>query len=324
MRLSVILGNLGSAADRFLTSGYRPAKSLHELFDAAKSLPDLQGVELVEGWHVTENNTKEIKAELERTGLELCSIIPNNFGEARWGKGSYSDKNPDIRRQAVAGTKSMMDVAAELRCPLVNLWPGQDGYDYSFQADYAEERDWLVESIRECADHRHDIRLSLEYKIKEPRTHSYINTVGNALLLVQDIGLENVGVTIDTGHALMAYENMAESAVMLKRHGDRLFHLHLNDNYRLWDDDMMVSSVHVVEYVELFYWLDRIGYTGWYSIDEYPYREDATRAVSESLAWIKGLQRLVERVGSDKISAVIRTGDATEASALLREMLLPG
>lgn len=323
-KLSVILGNLGSAADRFLTTGYRPARSLHELFEATKSLPDLQGIELVEGWHVTQDNVQEVKAELERTGLQVCSIIPNNFGEARWGKGSYSNKDPEIRRQAIADTTAMMDVAAELGCPTVNLWPGQDGYDYSFQADYWAEHDWLAESIRECADYRKDIRLSLEYKIKEPRTHSYINTVGNTLLLVQEINRENVGVTIDTGHALMAYENMAESAVLLKRYNNKLFHLHLNDNYRLWDDDMMVSSVHVIEYIELFYWLDRIGYDGWYSIDEYPYREDPVCAVRESLAWIQGLHRLVQRIGPERITAVIQRGDATAASALLREALLPG
>lgn len=111
-KLSVILGNLGSAADRFLTTGYRPAKSVHELFEATRSLPDLRGIELVEGWHITPDNVPMVKAELECTGLSVCSVIPNNFGEARWGKGSYADKNPAIRRQAVAGTKAMMDVAA--------------------------------------------------------------------------------------------------------------------------------------------------------------------------------------------------------------------
>ncbi len=322
-KLSVIIGNLGSAADRFLTTGYRPARTLHELFEATKTLPGLQGVELVEGWHITTDNVKEVKTELERTGLQISSVIPNNFGEARWGMGSYSAKDPEIRRQAIAGTKAMMDVAAELGCRTVSLWPGQDGYDYSFQADYLAEHQWLAESLRECADHRQDTRVSLEYKIKEPRTHCYISTVGTTLLLVQEIARDNVGVTIDVGHALMAYENMAESVTLLKHYGNKLFHLHLNDNYRLWDDDMMVSSLHLIEYLELFYWLDRTGYDGWYSVDEYPYREDPVRAVRESLAWIEGLHRLLERVGRANIAKVIESGDATAASAMLREAFLP-
>ncbi len=322
-KLSVILGNLGSAADRFLTTGYRPEKSLHDLFSAAQTLPNLKAIELVEGWHVTPDNVNTIKKELERTGLQVCSIIPNNFGEIRWGRGSYSSKDPEIRRQAVAGTKAMMDVAAELACPLISLWPGQDGYDYSFQADYDAEHGWLAESLRECADYRKDIRVSLEPKIKEPRTHSYISTVPATLLLVDEINRPNVGVTIDVGHSLVAYENMAESVVLLKRNGNKLFHLHMNDNYRLWDDDMIVSSVHLIEFLELFYWLDRTGYSGWYSVDQYPYREDPVCAVRESLKWMMGLHRLMEKVGRAKMDAVIQSGDATQASAMLREAFLP-
>jgi twitching motility protein PilT len=84
-----------------------------------------------------------------------------------------------------------MDAAAELGCDLVNVWNGQDGYDYTFQADYLEERDWLVEGLRECAEYRSDIRLSLEYKPKEPRTHSYLGTAAGTLVLVQELGLPN-------------------------------------------------------------------------------------------------------------------------------------
>ena len=37
-----------------------------------------------------------------------------------------------------------------------------------------------------------------------------------------------------------------------KQNGDKLFHVHMNDNYRLWDDDMMVRFVHFIEYLEFF------------------------------------------------------------------------
>jgi hypothetical protein len=55
----------------------------------------------------------------------------------------------------------------------------------------------------------------------------------------------------------VAGENVAEAAVMLSMYGDKLFHLHFNDNYRFWDDDMIVGSVHFVEYVELLFWRAR-------------------------------------------------------------------
>ena len=78
----------------------------------------------------------------------------------------------------------------------------------------------------------------------------------------------------------------AESAALLQYFGNKLFYMHFNDNWRLWDDDMTVGSVHTIETLELLYWLDRMNYTGWYALDIFPYRENgisaATRASSGS------------------------------------------
>lgn len=89
-----------------------------------------------------------------------------------------------------------MDIAAELGGEIVSLWPGQDGYDYYFQADFIKERDWIVEGIRECCRHRKDIKVSIEYKPKEPRNRSYLSNVSNILLIVNEVDEENCGVTM--------------------------------------------------------------------------------------------------------------------------------
>jgi len=322
IKFSAILGSFGACSDRFVSEGYSEQKPLDELFRLASETPDLKGVELVGNWHIREDNVKEIKENLEKYDLQLSSIIPDHFSKAEWGKGSFSSKDPKIRRKAIDVTKTMMDIAAELGCDKVSLWPGQDGFDYSFQGDYIEERKWITEGIRECAKYRPDIKICIEYKIKEPRTHSYINTVGTTLLIVNEIGLENVGVTLDVGHALNCYENVADSVAMLKIYGNKLFHLHLNDNYRLWDDDMIVGSVHTIEYLELLFWLDKTGYHGWYSMDLYPYREIGTKAVAESIKWIKGLFEVMDKIGRENIYRAIKSGDATKASAMIRKTLI--
>ncbi|MFC2037769.1 sugar phosphate isomerase/epimerase family protein [Chloroflexota bacterium] len=163
------------------------------------------------------------------------------------------------------------------------------------------------------------VKLVIEYKPKEPRTHCFIGTVGKTLLLVEKVDKPNVGAMIDVGHALMAYENAAESAAMLQYFGQKLFYMHFNDNWRLWDDDMTVGSVHTVEMLELLYWLDRMDYEGWYALDIFPYREDGTRAATESIRWIKGLHGLLDKIGRDRIGEVVASGDAMEASAMIRE-----
>ena len=41
------------------------------------------------------------------------------------------------------------------------------------------------------------------------------------------------------------------------------------------------------------------------------------RAAEESIAWIKALRGLVEKMGRDRIAEVIQAGDAMAASAML-------
>jgi len=165
------------------------------------------------------------------------------------------------------------------------------------------------------------LKLGIEYKIKEPRTHLYIGTIGKTLLLLEKVNRNNVGVILDVGHSLYGYENMAESSALCKFFGDKLFHLHLNDNYRYWDDDMMVASVHIPEYLELIYWLKKVHYKGWYSLDIFPYREDGIGAAKECIAWLKSLINAVNNVDDREIDEIINESDAVKSSALLRKIL---
>ncbi len=320
MRFAVILGNLGNTCDRFLSSGYKDQPPKAEMFRQAASIQGVTGIELVGTWDITSDNVAEVKQCLADNQLQCVSIIPDHFAQKRWGLGAYTARDPNIRRQAIDETKAMMDAAAELGCPMLNLWPGQDGYDYCFQGIFDHARDWLVEAVVECAKYRPDIRLSLEYKLKDPRTHSYLARAADTLVTAIETGCDNVGVTIDTGHALMAYENVAESIALLMRH-NRLYHMHFNDNYRYWDDDMIVGSIHLVEYVEMLYWLHRTGYDGWYSMDQYPYREDGRDAINESIRFLDNLWKKMEAFGLDRFDALLAEGSATRTSAAMREFL---
>ena len=175
--------------------------------------------------------------------------------------------------------------------------------------------------MKEVCKYNKDIEVYIEYKIKEPRTHSYINTVGNTIALINEVNEPNFGVALDYGHAMQGYENPAESVALLKKYGDLLKHVHINDNYRYWDDDMIVGSIHQVEYLEFFYWLNKTGYKGWVTIDQFPFREDGRDAVNESAEWMNKLQDLIEKVDDNKIQEVLASKDAVKSSKLMREIL---
>jgi len=318
---SVILGNLGNTCDRFLSTGYKESLPKPEMIRQAAAIPGIKGIELVGSWDITEDNVEEVAGLLKENNLECVSIIPDLFSQKRWGNGSFSAKDANIRQQALDETRMVSRIARRLGCPLINLWLGQDGFDYPLTADYRTQRRDLTEGIRTIASEFPDLRFALEYKMKEPRTHSFHARAADTLLMAQETGLDNVGVCIDVGHSLLASENVAEAAVMLQHYGNRLFHMHFNDNYRSWDDDMIVGSLHFVEYVELLFWLTEIGYDGWYSMDQYPYREDGAAAVSESVAFLQEVEKLLTPARRQELRDIIATGDATRSTRWIRQLI---
>ena len=320
-RYSVILGNLGNTCDRFLPTGYKDVLPKDEMIRQAASIPGITGIELVGTWDITEQNASEIKSILDSNALDCVSIIPDLFSQKRWGLGSLSARSADTRRQALEECRAVSRIARQIGCPLVNLWLGQDGYDYPLTADFMVQRTALMENIRTVAAEFPELRYALEYKPKEPRIFSFQARAADTLLMALETGLPNVGVCIDVGHAFVAGENVAESAWLLQHHGERLFHMHFNDNYRSWDDDMIVGSVHVVEYLELLFWLSETGYAGWYSMDQYPYREDGASAVRESVAFLRDLETLLNSERREELRQLITGGDATTTTRWMRQLL---
>lgn len=323
MKYSIILGNLGNTCDRFLSSGYKDQPSKETMIRQASEIAGVTGVELVGTWDITPQNADEIAELLEKYGLVCASVLPDHFSQKRWGRGAFVSLDPVIRAQALDETMIAAKLAKKLKCSLVNIWPGQDGYDYPLQANYLQARQWIVDAIRTAAKAYPDIRFSLEYKPKEPRTHSFLARAADTLLLAQEVGLPNVGVTIDTGHSLVAGEDMAEAAALLDHSGKKLFHMHFNDNYRFWDDDMIVGSVHLVEFIELLFWLKELGYDGWYSMDQYPYREDAQGALRNSVEFLQGIEAMLTEKSREEIRALLAAGDAVKSTSWIRSKIFP-
>lgn len=307
--------------DRFVRDGYREALPPLERLRHAASLGVLDGVELIYRADVNEENIREVKQILSDTGLPVAIMGTSISSERRFAKGTLTSRDPAVRRTAIERVKVGMDMCAELGGDQIGFFLGQDGCDYSLEVDYENAWNWMAESIAEMAAHRRDVKICLEYKPFEPRRRIFLNDVGTTLHLINQIDAENVGVLLDTGHALMAGEVLGESIWLLHR-ARRLGHFHFNDNYRGWDDDMIVGSIHFMPFVEAIYWLKRIAYTGWLSLDLFPYREDPDLAVIESIAYLKRLNEIVDEIGMETISELLRQNDGARTLRVINRHVL--
>ena len=157
-KYSVELSNLGQFTDRYMACGYNDDYTVEQLLKRAISIPKITGCELCGTWHITEQSAEAVGKMIQDSGLQLVSIIPDYFAQRKWGHGAFSSSDPELRKQAIRDTKIMMDICADLGGEIVTIWNGQDGYDYSFTTDYIERRTWIQEGIKECCDHRSDVK----------------------------------------------------------------------------------------------------------------------------------------------------------------------
>ena len=321
VKFSTTLGIFGNQSDRWCNSGYKQDRSVDELFEAAGKIQELDGVELFGTWHINENNVEQIKGLVKKYKFGVSTLIVDLFVNPKYGSGSIASFDTKIRKDAISDIKKYMDIAPKLDCSILDIWLGQDGYDYPFQVDYLKAWKNLLDGFTECADHNPKVKLSIEYKIREPRNHLYMADVGKTLALLEKIGRDNLGITMDVGHGFFAYESVAESIALCKFYGNRLFHMHFNDNYGFADDDLMVGAFHMQDYLELLFWLKKIGYKGWFSLDQFPYRDEGIGACRESIKMIKSMQKALDSVDSKEIEKVIAEGDATKSIALIRKII---
>jgi xylose isomerase len=316
------LGTYGNSSDRFVGEGYKQDVSVDKMIGLAATVPEMKAVELISGAHFIPGQERQILSKLQDAGLEVSMVLPDMWTKRIWGKGSFTSVDKQTRRSAVDTVKKSVDSARELSCDLIDVWFGQDGWDYCFSQNYRQAWEWLIEGMIEVSDYAgKDFRIGIEYKLKEPRNFMYVSSVSSTLLFIRELQRDNIGVILDIGHAFQACESPAHSVALLNRFGNKLFHTHFNDNYRLWDDDMIASSVHVIEYVELIYWLQKTGYDGWYSLDIFPYREDGVKAAAESIAWIKKLASLAAMLSASDMESIINRDSATDALAMIRKHL---
>ena len=297
-------------SDRFNVQGYRDPMTLEEQFAAASKIEGLEGTGLDYPYQF--QSAEEVRPLLDRYGLAFVTLEIGLYPDRKWKKGTYTAPDPGIRREAIEMSKKALDVAAELGAEDVLMWPGQDGFDYPFESDYLKYWDLLVQATQEVASHRPDVKIAIEYKKQEPRANCYIRNAGTLLSLLHDVHMENVGGCIDLGHSLAAGENPGEAAVLLHRAG-KLFQVHINDNYRDWDHDLIVGSVTFWETLEFFYWLGRCGWDGWYILDIFPFRMDGSVALQEGVNRTRFFVELAGRIDSADFRSALARADVHAA-----------
>ena len=187
---------------------------------------------------------------------------------------SFTHPDASIRRKAIDRIKSHVSLADRLGAiVIIGLVRGKKGSDTS--GDQVEH--WLVEALTECASENETVKLAIE-PINRYET-DLINTVASGLKLVDAIGLDNVGLLLDTFHMNIEEPSMTESMVTA---GDRLFHFHVADSNR-WHP----GAGHI-DFADVCKTLNSIGYQGFVSAEILPLPDPDT-AAKKTVEYMRGM-----------------------------------
>jgi xylose isomerase len=239
-------------------------------------------------WPALERARDGYVAEL---GLTLTACNINTWTNPVFRLGGPCNPNPALRRAALDEILKAVEIAKALKIPVLSVWPGSDGADYHFQIDYLQSLAWfteaLVEANRACM--AAGIRLAIEPKPYEPRElYMIIPTAASAILVARRVneicGGANCGLTIDYGHQKMEATTASTACDLAEYAGVPIHKFDINDARQGRNDqDLMFGTVSIPESVEYLFTTFVRNYRGYYSQDQFTYRDDPTRAMARSM-----------------------------------------
>ena len=317
IKYSVITGFLGKLRDRF--TEYQTERGLEEKLELASKIKGLQGVEVI--YPPDFSDFDRLKSLIEKHRLGVSAVNVNLKAEPRWTYGSLTSPSEKTRREAEEVLKQAMDRAYQLDCNLITVCLLNDGHDYPFQVNYQEAWKNLIEAIKRVADYRSGIKVSLEYKMSEPVVRTIVGTVGKALHFCHEVDRENVGITLDVGHALQAGENPAESVSLLVSKG-KLFYLHINDNFRNWDWDLIPGFVNFWDYLELLFYLREYDYQGWIAMDVSPKNLNPVEVFTTSIEFMRNTEHILKNIDSSHVFQLMKERNTPKIFSYLQNKAL--
>jgi len=303
IRMSVGHWSAGEFFDRFAPVGYHSDDpSFSSGFEAQCRRTKAAGIDAIEIHQSVFEKTLNGEVDwaavgrardgyLPELGMKVTACNINTWTNPRFRLGGPCNPDPSLRRAALEEILKAVEICKALGIPVLSVWPGSDGADYHFQIDYLESLGWfteaLVEANRACL--AAGIRLAIEPKPYEPRElYMIIPTAASAILVAQRVnqvcGGRNCGLTVDYGHQKME-ATTASTACDLAVFADVPIHkFDINDARQGRNDqDLMFGTVSIPEAVEYLYTTFERDYRGYYSQDQFTYRDDPTRAMERSM-----------------------------------------
>ena len=129
------------------------------LFEKLKST-GYDGVEIVYPYEV--DDPQVVRSLLDKYKLQVAAVNVNVKAEPEFRNGGLTSHRREIRDKAVEFIRQAKDFATAVGADKVTCCPLGDGYEFSFQYDYAKAWSNLIETFGEAGSYCPQIPLFIE------------------------------------------------------------------------------------------------------------------------------------------------------------------
>lgn len=329
----------GDFLDRFATTGYNPELDsgiIAQIKRVARA--GIEGIEFHEAVFIDENFKKDPgKISAAKDALSRYKLIPTNmntnlFTHPKWKLGGITNSNETIRKDALSVALQGVEIAQEIGCSSVALWPGSDGWDYNFEVNYGEILQRFIEgciSINKKAK-KFGLKFGVEAKLHEPREGNIIIPTTHCAALVakmvnEECGGNNMGVAIDYGHEQMYAVEPAFTLYAMQKFGVPVVNFHINNSKtHSNDEDRIAGTGDNWKLADFCYAAIDTGYSGWFGEDQFTYRLEPVKAMSLSRELFANVMKKALSIYAyrDKLQKAQSTGNAASTIEIVKRYLV--
>lgn len=329
----------GDFSDRFATGGYNPSL-LSDIVSQLKRVAEvrIKGVEFHNTLFVDDDTGKwndklidEVKSLLKELGITPTNMNTNVWTHPQWKMGSIANPIKEVRERALSRALDTVDLAVELGCSSVALWPGSDGWDYNFEANYGDLFKWFYEGTLKIAEKvsKKGLKFGIEAKLHEPREgNMVVSTTHQSMLFAKkvndELGIPVMGVAIDYGHEEMYGVDPASMLYMADLVGVPVVNFHLNTaKTHSNDEDRVAGTGDIWRFIDFCYAAISTGYDGWFGEDQFTYRMEPVAAMKLSKEFFANAMKkalLIYRE-KDKLQKARESGDQAMILDIVKDII---
>jgi sugar phosphate isomerase/epimerase len=248
---------LNEAIDSIAAIGYR---GVEVMADVPHALPA----------KLNADGRQEILRRIESTGLRASNV--NAFTLFACGDTyhpTWIEEDPRLRETRIEHTIGAIQLAAAIGAATVSLQPGGPLIGTSLSRDQAGER--FAEGLSRVLPEAQKRNVILAV---EPEPGLFIETAGEYLEFKNRYfrNEPTIRMNCDIGHLFCVGE---DPATVIRSMPEQIAHIHLEDIGKNRVHQHLTPGRGVIDFASVFAAIEDVGYTGWTTVELYPYETTA-------------------------------------------------